>query len=210
MSADNTQETSQTSGNPPQDKGLNLKELSAQLAELAENQKTTMEALGTLARSQRQPEPRKERNFYEPTEMLEEVEERVERKIQAEAAKNLKIAELSKEYPELNSDAKMIQAVVKELEAVPAAIRNSPEGYEMAILKTVHKQGLTPKSKRRDNSIDEDISLGNSGRRQPPPKRVKVSEETLAAAELMGLDVSDPKVVERLENHANRNFDRYK
>ncbi len=213
MSADTKNESSQTNqeASASGSKGsIDLAELKTQLAELAENQKVTMEAVGTLARGQRQPEQqRAERNLFEPNDMLAEVQERVDRTIQLEAAKNLKIAEMSREYPELNADAKMIQSVVTELGNLPAAIRNTPDGYEVAMLKAASKAGLIPKSKRKAASVDDDISMGNSGGAERRAKSGKIDDATLAAAELMGININDPEVLKRMEQSSKRNFNRY-
>jgi hypothetical protein len=212
MSADTKNESSQTNqeASASGSKGtIDLSEVNAQLAALAENQKATMDALGTLARSQRQPDPVRERNLFEPSDMLAEVEERVERKLQMETAKSAKIVEMSREYPEINSNAKLMQEITNELKNVPESIRSTPAGYEMAILKAVSREGLTPKSKRSTVTVDDDASMGNRGGSQRRERAVKVSDETLAAAELMGLDINDKGVLERLQQNSNRNYNRY-
>jgi hypothetical protein len=207
MSADNTPENLPNSENGSQNKGqsLDLDAIKAQLAELAENQKVTMETVSTVAQRIRQPAPEPEDdNLYEPQNLLRKADRIVEEKLARRDALNAKIAEVSREYPELNSDAKLIQSVVAEAKNLPSHLQQTPEGYEMAMLRAATKAGLVPKSKRSTSTVDDDVSMSNSGERTRAPKKVKITEAQLRLAELMGRDINDPEYLKRLEKANQR------
>lgn len=177
--------------------------------QLSQTQTATAEAITALARKQ-QPEPEPEdENLYEPNTLLRKAEQVMERKLQIETAKNAKIAEMGKEYPEIHSDTKLMDKVVGKLKALPQALQGTPEGYEMAIRRAVDEQGLIPKSRRRDTSVDEDVSFGNNqgGGIARTAKKGKASADQLELASLLGMDVNNPKYVERLEKTINSRSD---
>ena len=80
----------------------------------------------------------------------------------------------------------------------------------IAIKGSVAKAGIIAKSKRQ--AVDEDISMGSrSANEQRPKSKVKISQDTLAVAQLMGRDINDPEVLKRLEAAAQRSdYTRYR
>lgn len=214
MSADNKDESSQTNqdASASGSKGnKEIAEIKAQLQELAENTRATMEAVSTVAQRTKPPEPVVEdENLYEPDALLRKAASMAEGIVDAREQRNQRMTEMSREYPELNTDAKLIQAAAAELGKLPANFRVTADGYETAILKAVAKAGLIPKSKRANVTVDEDVSMsnrgGSSGNRE---RKQKVSDATLAAAELMGLDINNPETIKNLEKNSNRNYNKY-
>jgi hypothetical protein len=124
---------------------------------------------------------------------------------------NAKIFELSQEYPEIQQDGALRKAILESHNAMSESLRDTPEGYEMAVLRAVSKQGVLPKSKR--NNIDPDAAAGGSGMSlasRQEPKR-KVAQETLLVAQLLGRDVNNPEVLKGLEEATNRDsFNRFR
>lgn len=204
MTADNPQDTSQTTqgteGAESKGPKIDLTELTQKLAELAENQKVTMEAVGNMARSQRQPEPPVEENLYDPNTLLQKSREASRQEIQNSRSIDLKIAEIASEYPEVHQDAKLIQAVETERRKLSAAVRDTADGYEHAMLRAVNKAGLIPKSKRQVAQTDPDFSFGSGNQRaERGAKKSKATSDQMELARLLGRPVDDPKYVESLE-----------
>lgn len=197
LSNDNTQQ--------PQSKGNDA--LASSLAEVQEqlrNMNAQMEATQKALIDSKKPiTPQKEINLYDPEQLLQAANEAMDRKYRAERAKDVTIYELSKEYPEIQTDSKIRQAVLEAQKGIPESFRDTAEGYEMAVLKAVSKAGLIAKSKRQ--TVDEDVSIEpRSGGRERSRGKTKVSEKTLAVAAMFGRDINDPKVLASLEEAANR------
>lgn len=155
-------------------------------------------------------------DIYQPVELkkkiLQEATQMTNEILKADREKALMIHSLSREYPEISSDPAMQKAVLAAQAEIPTSIRDTAAGYEMAVLKAVSKAGLVPKSKRQSESNDEFALNGSrGGNRERTGGKKKVSEATLAFAQLLGRDVSDPKVVKGLEEAANRDtYNRYR
>ena len=208
MSADNTQETSQTQSNTAQDKGQSdaFAEVKAQLAELARNQAATMDAVASVARSTARPAAAEvEENLYEPETLLRRAEQRAEAKILARETLQLKVMEMAKEYPEINSDTKIMNDVQAQLRNLPANLQQTPEGYEIAINRAASSNKLVPRSRRQ--TVDDDISVSNAGVDRRSSKKQKVTSEQLELAALLGMPADDPKYQERLEKQVNKRTD---
>lgn len=122
---------------------------------------------------------------------------------------NAKIYELQQKYPEIQSDPEVQKQVVAAHDAIPKALQGTPEGYEMAVLKTASERGLLPKAKRQQAEIDEPIAGGGSspsgeGARERRASKGKVAQETLEFAALLGRPVDDPEYQKRLASHVQR------
>lgn len=205
--ADNKNDTSSETDDKSKGNSVNaeLAEVREQLRKMNEQTTASLQAIADSMKQQRQrQEPQEEENLYDPNTLIRKAETIFDTRYRAERAKDVTIYNLAQEYPEIQTDSKIRQAVIEAQAQVPASIRDSAEGYEMAVLKAVTKAGLQPKSQRR--TVDEDASLGSSGSgtSRQPRKRQKVSAETLAVAELMGIDTSDEKRMKSLEEAANR------
>lgn len=142
-------------------------------------------------------------NIYDPKVIERRMTAAFESKIRAEKAKDVTIWNLAQDYPEIQSDAKIRQAILEAQKELPEATRDTAGGYEHAVLKAVAKAGLIPKSKRP--VVDEDTSISSRSSGQRPPKaKGKIDERTLMVAQLLGRDITDKKVLEGLEAASNR------
>lgn len=129
---------------------------------------------------------------------------------------NNTVVRLAADYPEIQSDAKIRQAVLDQHAKLPSGMKETAEGYELAVQRAVAQAGLTPKSKRQANSQDAD-SFSSPGQKSGrsaeggSKRKAKVSEKTLMVAKLLGRDINDKKVIEGLEEAASRDsYNRYR
>lgn len=217
MSADNTQETSQTTENQSNGKKDALAETLAQVTEQLRAINESVAAQGQVIQSIRQPASKEEPtedDLYNPQALLNRAGQVMESKLREERAKDAKIFELSQDYPEIKTDSKIRNDILAAQRELPEAIRDTALGYETAVLKAVTKAGLVAKSKRQ--TVDDDMSMGSgssggSSGGSRNTKRKKVSEETLMVAQLMGRDINDPETLKRLEEASNRDsYSRYR
>ncbi len=210
--------SSTDSSNAEGTKGNNA--LNAQLTEVQEQLRkmnAQMEATqAALAEANRKPTVpnEEEENLYDPkrlaAKMDRDFDTKLDNKLRAERAKDLMIYNLAQDYPEIQTDNKIRQAVLEAQKQIPESLRDTADGYEMAVLKAVSKAGLVPKSKRQ--TVDDDSSFSpRSGANSRPKARNKVSEKTLMVAQLLGRDISDETVLKGLEDAANRdNYTKYR
>ncbi len=208
MPADNTLETSQSTENTETQESRGKDPLANTLAEIQEQLKAlnTKQEQGwqAIADANRRPEaPVEETNLYEPNNLLARAQEEARQIIKIDREKDMMIYNLAQEYPEIQKDSKVRQAVLDAQRDLPASIKDTAAGYEMAVLKAVSKAGIVAKSRRQN--VDEDISMAPNGSNTQRAKgKVKVSDKMLQIAELMGRDINDPETLKRLEAAANR------
>jgi hypothetical protein len=133
-----------------------------------------------------------------------------------ERQKNATIYQMAQEYPEIHSDKDLQKEILSAQKTLPKSLQDTAEGYEMAVLKAVSKQGLVAKSRRQAASSDDDFSVGSrsssstksEGRRSSGKK---VSEATLAAAELLRGRALTDEERKGLEQAASRDtYNRYR
>lgn len=133
--------------------------------------------------------------------------------IEEERRKNATLVQLSKEYPEIQSDSKFQDAVVEAQKSLPKSIQDTAEGYELAVMKAVARQGILPKSKRPEPQ-DQEFSAGpasGSSARERGPRKAKLDPMTVEMARLLGRDVNDKEVIKRLEEASQRDqYSRYR
>lgn len=214
--ADTKENTSQNSNGANQGSQGDNGALNAQLTQVQEELRKMNERMeatqNAIAESNRVKVTKEDddENIYDPKVLSRKMEAAFDTKLRAERQKDLTIYNLAQEYPEIQTDSKIRAAVLEAQNQIPASLRDTADGYEMAVLKAVSKAGLMPKSKRQ--VIDDDVSISprSSGTR-PTAKRTKVSDRTLQVAEMLGRDISDPKVLAGLEEAANRDtYNKYR
>lgn len=219
--ADNKEDTSDKAGKGPDLSGLKtdidakLAEVNDQIASMNQQFVTGMKAI-TDAVKPKKDEVDDDDAAYEPAKfrqkVLSEASSIFDKKLKEEQSKNATVYNLAQEYPEIQTNADVRKAVLEAQKTLPEEIRDTALGYETAVLRAVSKQGLVPKSKR-DANLDPDIAAGGgrgtgTGQRD---KKVKVSENTLAIAQLLGRDITDKNVLKGLEEAAQRTtYTRYK
>jgi hypothetical protein len=133
------------------------------------------------------------------------------RKENAEQQKSARVAQqLYNEFPELNSQTDPLTKRANEIyQGMSEDERNDPRAMRLAVSEAALDLGVKPMSKRQKEQSDEDGFLLGGGRsdgdgRSRRRKEPELSQETLETAQLMGLNVEDPKVLERLKQHAGR------
>lgn len=159
-----------------------------------------------------------ETDVFDPRALRDKIMAEAERQtatiLQEEQRKNITLANLAKDYPELNTDAKFQDTVAEALKTIPQSIRNTADGYELAVMKAVAKQGILPKSKRAETSTDDFSVSGSSGggraERGARGGKIKLDDRTLEVAKLLGRDTEDPEVIKRLEAAAKRGYNGYR
>jgi len=219
--ADNNEPKTPATGNSASpgagDVDRQLAELRSQLANMNQNLADSLKKVVDVVKPQ--PAPKKaiaidDEDIYDAGKLgtkVTEVASRIANEtLQNERKLNAKIYELAQEYPEIQSNDEVRRLVIEANNNIREDIRDTVEGYEMAVLRAVSKAGLVPKSKRQH--IDEDASGGSrrTETRRTEPKK-KVSENTLLIAKLLGRDIEDPAVKAGLENASNRDsFGRYR
>lgn len=148
--------------------------------------------------------------------ILSEVTNVVEEKTAAATKKQQQlsstIVKLSQDFPEIqNANSKLSKKMVEFHDSLPKHLKETPEGYEMALLKASNELGMVPVKQRR--SGDEDFSFGGEGSfsgEAPKAKQKKIDPKTLQFAALMGMDINDKKVLESLQENSRDSWGKYK
>lgn len=131
-------------------------------------------------------------------------------------ARQSALANLATQYPELSdSSSELSKKAVETYNALPARLKDTAEGYRMAIRDAAADLGILTASKRekKNDSSNDDFTVGgnNAARKSPVKSREgELSNSTLEIAKLMGLNTEDPKVMARLKERAKRtNYKKY-
>jgi hypothetical protein len=136
---------------------------------------------------------------------------------------NEKYSELLSDYPEIGNQSSELFVRAKEIMSATGTGKYDAGAMERAVLKAAAEKGLQPMKHRRkqdESDEDSDTYLGGAtssgeGRREGSRRRgsEKLPAATLAFAEAVGMNVKDPKVLERLnKTHSERrgNWNKYK
>ena len=115
------------------------------------------------------------------------------------------VADLHSKYPELGDvNGEAYKLAVEKANQLPASMRGTPEGIKIALLETVSELGLVPQNKRKAAPAkNDDFSLSGSGSGSAPKRQSAAKDldpKTVQIAALMGMNVDDPKVIERLKS----------
>lgn len=123
------------------------------------------------------------------------------------------VNKLAQDYPELNDRTSELYVRSQEIQnSMPKDERFSPTGIRAAVREAAADLGLLTASKRsKESGEDFTVKGGGTSSSARTPKPAKLDERVLATAELMGLNINDPKVVESLTKRADRKvWNRYK
>lgn len=205
--ADNKDTSQADKSNSDGNKPDTLAEIRAQMEQLIQNQNQLTQTMASALKPQPRVEEEDEDQYYDPKKLrarvTQDTQSIIADQLRAEKAKDAMIWELAQEYPEIKSNQQIKNDILAAQKSLPENLRDTAVGYETAVLKAVSKAGLVPKSKRP--TTDEDASFEPRGAGEARGnKKVKLSQNTLAIAELMGRNVNDPEVIKRLEAAANR------
>lgn len=144
-----------------------------------------------------------------PQEFERKIEQKVEQRMaereRQASRKSQALAALAAEYPEATDVSHSMHKKVLEIHStLKAELQDTAEGYELAVSKAAMQLGIAPKSARREINNDSFSMSGRSSSQAPKTKKVELTREMLDTAALMGLDISNPKQLERLQSRAQR------
>lgn len=205
-----------------------LSQLQEQLAQMNQQYQNDMQSVVEAVTKSQQSKPVEDDPYMTDEEkqiraLRQEIEElkttapkQTQEILKRERDLNQTVVRLANDYPEIQSDEKVRQSVLNQHAKLPANLKETAEGYELAVQRAVAQAGLTPKSKRQagmQNPDDFSSPGSKSGRSSEGAsrKKAKVSERTIMVAKLLGRDVNDEKVLKGLEEAANRDtYNRYR
>lgn len=190
---------------------------SDQLKQLLEANKTLAQQVQQLAEySKPKPKPIAEENkaledlIYEnPAKAIEIMEQRVEARVAEkekkkdaiQAENQVVVNKIILDYPEINDAANPLTKRAADIvQTYPEHRRNDATVWRTSVLEAAAEQGVKPMSKR-DNDDSFSVSGGSSseGKSKKRKKDDDIDPRTLAFAEAIGRDVTDPKYIEKLE-----------
>jgi CO dehydrogenase/acetyl-CoA synthase beta subunit len=145
-------------------------------------------------------------------------EERIGNKLNQRDAVNSQIQQAAASahaiYPELgDSNSEAFKLAMQKYNAMSAEEKTTPTAVKAALLEAAAEIGLTPASKRKAKEAAGDefalsgkASGSNSGNPRAKAKggTEGISEKSLAFAQLVGMDINDPKVLEGLKKQSQR------
>lgn len=187
-------------------------------AQQAETNAQLQAILAEVQKSMRAPEaPKKsarELVFDDPEEFVKQVEENATRKAtevvtkQYEASQKVQteVASFTSKYPEFAQEgSEAVLLATKYASQLPAKLKGTAEGVEIAMSRAALELGLVAANKRK-TTINEEPVVGSRGSSSAAStsKKGKIDEKTLAFAELLGMDLNDPKQAAALEKANNR------
>jgi hypothetical protein len=210
----------QPSATPPVDIVAELKKtteaLSAQINQVKAEFNRKIDSVRAPAQA---PAPKRsfEEEFYEDADRaistklsenknqtVEEVFNALDRRDKARETQN----RLYGEFPELQDVSSPLYKKADEIYrsfGIPEG-QLDPQSLRAAVNEAALDLGVVPKSKRqKEASSDEFTGLGG-GNSRPSGKqpKTKVTDGMLSIAQQMGININDPKAVERLEQRAQR------
>lgn len=154
--------------------------------------------------------------FSNPDEAISKIAQEVAKTVKTDVSKDLDtraaqsqtLNQLVTEFPELSDEG---HALSKEAVDIYKGLpQNDPNSYRLAVMQAALNQGVQPRSKRSGGSDDYVMQGGSRGsERTKSNKSDKLDEGTLAFAQLVGMDISDEKVLKNLKKHSKRNFGKY-
>lgn len=206
MSADNTDQTlpdAKTEKAKGKDDNTSiLAEMQEQLRAMNDRMEATQTAIAEANKRAAPPQKQEEENLYDPTVVLARAEKIFDTRLREEKQKDITIFQLADEFPEIKSDPKVRQSVMEAQKGLPSHLQDTAQGYELAVLQATSKHGLIKRSQRK--VVEDEPSYDGTRRSNRSEKKAKVSQATLDAAALMGVNVEDPDTVKRLEGYTNR------
>jgi hypothetical protein len=140
------------------------------------------------------------------------IESRLTSKLEERENSKALAAKIYSDYPELEDPNNPLTQRANEIyTALSPTERKDPKALKSAVLEAAAEMALAPKSKRKttQSSDSDSFSLGSKGSGKRPAKKEEVTDNMLQTAALMGLDVKDPKVVERLRARTKRSYGNY-
>jgi hypothetical protein len=132
----------------------------------------------------------------------------IDQKLGAQQQVNSTMSALINDYPELgDQSSELSKRAVSIYQSLPAHIKADPIAYKAAVRDAAAELGLQVKTKRSSNQSSDNFSTSSSQGSKPSQRNAspKVDPGVVAIAERLGLNTSDPKVIERLAQRSQRN-----
>lgn len=124
------------------------------------------------------------------------------------AKQNATLAQLVSDFPELSDgNHELTKRAVEIYSGLSAEDKTSPIAYRAAVKEAALEMGVMPKSKR---SQDDDFTISGQGssttrsERSPSRQKSGIDAATEEFARLIGVNIDDPKVKERIKSKHNR------
>lgn len=209
-------------GVEPESKPDPILNLKSEFQRKFDNQENSLKQITDLLKAQVAPKPvpvvsdsLKDVWYSNEEKASEIIETRAEKRImdklaaqQVASAKSNAIASLIySEFPETYDKA---HPLTKRANELIAELADEDKGNSYAIKAQVAQAalelGIRPKSRRDADSEDSSSYSFSPSRNSPPPRKGNdaLPDAVMENARLMGLDVSDPKVVARLKSRMNK------
>lgn len=162
-----------------------------------------------------------------PKEFANQIEERVSQRVdnvienrtRATQAITSAVSEITAKFPEFaNQNSEASQLALEKYKKLPSHMANTPEGARIVMLEAAAELGYVSMDRRpKQTSNDDDGAFsmsgnkGSSSSRQSSRKDKELTDNTLAFAAALGLNVGDNKQKDRLKDRAKRTeWNRYK
>lgn len=191
-----------------------LAETNAQLAQMI----ASVQASLTQAKPEASAPTKSARDllYDSPDEFVEQVTQKATAKAQAEVRRSQEmqnavqsaIMEMSAKYPEFGqAGSEAAQKAVEYGSKLPAHLRGTAEGAEIAMARAAAELGLIPSSKRT-KSVSDDVAVGGGSRgtgASGAKGKAKVDESVIIMGKLLGVDYEADKTrAKNLEKTATR------
>jgi hypothetical protein len=117
------------------------------------------------------------------------IEEKFSKREQETQKRQVTVAGLYKEFPELNTDDhELTQLAVKKYQEMSKEYGDSPATYKAAVSEAALELGVKPKSKRPAEDDSYSVGSGRGRERGAQRKSDELDPRTIEAAKLMGVD----------------------
>jgi hypothetical protein len=147
--------------------------------------------------------------------VTEEVSRNVNQTQAIQAQKNQVLNTLVQEYQELaQQDSEFSRAAIAVYNSLSEQEKASPNSYRLAAREAAANLGVLPVSKRGNRDSEDFVIPGNrtqssGARRKASQQDQEIDQRTLAWAEVLGLDVNNPKTKASLIKNSKREWKRY-
>lgn len=152
--------------------------------------------------------------YEDPEQYASVIEKRAEEKIlkrieaqqAADNKRNQILAQIGSEFPEVNDpNSDLTKRAVEIHQKMSQDDRNNPVSLKIATLEAAAELGVLPRSRRKDSDTDS-FTMGSKSapKRSEGAVSEKDEEQTLQIAQLLGINVNDPKQKEMLKKAQSR------
>lgn len=124
------------------------------------------------------------------------------------------LTQLGSEYPELlDQTSELYQEAQKTHASLGQALQNTPDGYRIAVREAAAKKGMLPMAQRpKTGASNEDPPFGRGTGSGKADRRDKddIDDRTEDFARLVGVDIEDEEVKERIKEFSKRSWGSYR